>query len=120
MKKNKRVLIVDDDKDLLEVITDLLELYGYEVYMAIEGEDALDVMKERDINAVVSDIRMPGMDGFYLMTEIKNNFPGVPVVLMTGFSPDDARDLAFSKGAAAFVAKPFRIRELSDILDKLF
>jgi two-component system response regulator AtoC len=118
MRKTKRVLIVDDNKDLLEVITDLLELYGYEVYIAEGGQEALDIMRKRNISAVVSDIRMPGMDGFYLMADIKNRFPGTPVVLMTGFSPNDTRELAFSKGADAFIAKPFHIRELSNILDK--
>ncbi len=118
-RNNKGVLIVDDEKDLLEIITDLLELHGYEVYMAKDGQEALDIMKERNISAVVSDIRMSGMDGFYLMANIKNRFPGIPVVLMTGFSPDDARELAFSRGADGFIAKPFHIRELLNILDKL-
>ncbi|MEA3224018.1 MAG: response regulator, partial [Thermodesulfobacteriota bacterium] len=104
MKRNKRVLIVDDDKDLLNVITDLLELYGYEVYMAEGGREAMDIIKERNISAVVSDIRMPEIDGFHLMTDIKSRFPGIPVVLMTGFSSDDARGLAFSRGAAGFIA----------------
>ncbi|MCD6571631.1 MAG: response regulator [Deltaproteobacteria bacterium] len=119
MERNKRVLIVDDKQDLLKVIEDLLELFGYDVCVAKDGYEALDIMKEKQVSAVVSDIYMPEMDGFCLMTEIKDRFPGTPVILMTGLGAEDARKLALSKGADGFIAKPFRIKELTDILDAL-
>jgi len=68
---------------------------------------------------VVSDIHMPGMDGFTLMTEIKTRYPDIPVILITGFSVGEAQKIAFEKGANAFVAKPFRLKDLKQVIESV-
>jgi len=119
MPDPKKVMVVDDSEDLVKVISDFLIFYGYEVSAATRGEDALDLIKKSSVDAVISDIHMEGIDGFHLMMKIKEYFPGTPVVLITGFSINEAKKLAFSKGADAFIAKPFHLKELKEVLDNL-
>ncbi len=119
MIRSKNILIVDDSRDLTHVIADFLSMNGYQVHTAHNGHDALECMGKQHIDIVVSDIHMPGMDGFTLMTEIKSRYPDIPVILITGFSVGDAQKIAFEKGANAFVAKPFRLKDLKQVIESV-
>jgi two-component system response regulator PilR (NtrC family) len=76
-------------------------------------------MDKQPIQVVVSDIHMPRMDGFTLMGEIRTKYPKVPIVLITGFSVSEAKKLAFERGANAFVAKPFKLKELKNVIESV-
>jgi CheY-like chemotaxis protein len=76
-------------------------------------------MQSQQIQVVVSDIHMPRMDGFTLMGEIKTKYPKVPIVLITGFSVSEAQKMAFERGANAFVAKPFKLKELKSVIESV-
>jgi two-component system response regulator PilR (NtrC family) len=115
----KHILIVDDSQDLSHVIADFLSMYGYKVHTARDGYDALECMHSKQIQVVVSDIHMPRMDGFTLMGEIKIKYPKVPIVLITGFSVSEAQKMAFERGANAFVAKPFKLKELKSVIESV-
>lgn len=119
MISSKRILIVDDSKDLTHVISDFLSMYGYQVLTAVDGYDALECMNAQPVQVVVSDIHMPRMDGFTLMGEIKSRYPKIPIVLITGFSVSEAQKLAFERGANAFVAKPFKLKELKNVIESV-
>src|SRR5512137_789460 len=119
MIRSKNILIVDDSRDLTHVIADFLSMNGYQVHTAHNGHDALERMGKEHIDIVVSDIHMPGMDGFTLMAEIKTKYPDIPVILITGFSVGDAQKIAFEKGANAFVAKPFRLKDLKQVIESV-
>ncbi len=119
MISSKRILIVDDSQDLTHVIADFLSLHGYQVHTAHDGYDALECMGRQPISIVVSDIHMPRMDGFTLMGEIKTRYPAVSIVLITGFSVNEAKKLAFERGADAFVAKPFKLKDLKHVIDSV-
>jgi two-component system response regulator PilR (NtrC family) len=119
MISSKHILIVDDSQDLTHVIADFLGMYGYRVSTARDGHDALECMNSEHIQVVVSDIHMPRMDGFTLMGEIKAKYPKVPIVLITGFSISEAQKLAFDRGADAFVAKPFKLKELKSVIESV-
>ncbi|HQI80106.1 MAG TPA: response regulator [Deltaproteobacteria bacterium] len=112
-------MIVDDSQDLTHVIADFLSLHGYQVHTAHDGYDALECMGRQPISIVVSDIHMPRMDGFTLMGEIKTRYPAVSIVLITGFSVNEAKKLAFERGADAFVAKPFKLKDLKHVIDSV-
>ena len=116
----RTVLIVDDSQDLTEVAAEFLRIFDYTVYTASNGIEALERLKTSQVGIVVSDIHMPDMDGLTLMGEIKARYPGLPVVLMTGFSVSEARKIALGKGADAFVAKPFRMKELKDVIESFY
>ncbi len=119
MISSKQILIVDDSHDLTHVIADFLSMYGYQVHTARDGYDALECMQSQQIQVVVSDIHMPRMDGFTLMGEIKTKYPKVPIVLITGFSVSDAQKMALERGANAFVAKPFKLKELKSVIESV-
>jgi len=119
MISSKQILIVDDSQDLTHVIADFLGMYGYQVHTACDGYDALECMRSQQIEVVVSDIHMPRMDGYTLMGEIKTKYPKVPVVLITGFSVSEAQKMAFDRGANAFVAKPFKLKELKSVIESV-
>jgi CheY-like chemotaxis protein len=116
---SKNILIVDDSRDLTQVIADFLSMHGYQVHTAHNGYDALECMGKKRVDIVVSDIHMPGMDGFTLMTEIKTRYPDIPIILITGFSVGEAKKIAFEKGADAFVAKPFRLKDLKCVIESV-
>jgi CheY-like chemotaxis protein len=115
----KNILIVDDSQDLTYVIADFLSMHGYTVHTAHNGYNALECMGKEHMDLVVSDIHMPGMDGFTLMTEIKAKYPDTPIILITGFSVGEAQKMAFEKGANAFVAKPFRLKDLKRVIESV-
>jgi len=119
MISSKRILIVDDSRDLTHVISDFLSMHGYQVLTAVDGYDALECMNTQPVQVVVSDIHMPRMDGFTLMGEIKSRYPTIPIVLITGFSVSEAQKLAFERGANAFVAKPFKLKELKSVIESV-
>jgi DNA-binding NtrC family response regulator len=119
MSSPKQVLIVDDSQDLTHVVAEFLSMYGYQVHTARDGYDALECMNAETIQVVVSDIHMPRMDGFTLMGEIKTRYPEVPIVLITGFSVREAQKMAFERGANAFVAKPFKLKDLKNVIESV-
>ncbi len=119
MIDSKNILIVDDSDDLAQVIADFLSMFGYHVHTAKDGLDALQCLERKAMDIVVSDIHMPRMDGYTLMTEIKSRYPETPIILITGFSVSEAKKMAFEKGANAFVAKPFHLKDLKGVIDSV-
>ncbi len=119
MSDSKNVLVVDDSNELTHVISEFLSMHGYHVFTAGDGCEALASMERTSMDIVVSDIHMPKMDGFTLMTELKTTYPNLPIILITGFGVSEAKKLAFEKGADAFVAKPFRLKELKSVIDSV-
>ena len=119
MINSREILVVDDSHDLTRVIAEFLTMYGYHVHVAHDGVQALIRMEQQAIDVVVSDIHMPNMDGFTLMSEIKNRCPQTAVILITGFSISEAKRMAFEKGADAFVAKPFHLKELKAAIESV-
>jgi len=119
MNSSKRILVVDDSQDLTHVIADFLSMHGYQVLTAHDGYAALECMGSQPIGIVVSDIHMPRMDGFTLMGDIRTRYPQVPIVLITGFSVSEAKKMAFERGANAFVAKPFKLKDLKNVIESV-
>jgi CheY-like chemotaxis protein len=119
MINSKSILVVDDSRELTYVIADFLSMHGYEVQTAHNGFEALNCMGKKRLDIVVTDIHMPGMDGFALMSEIKTRYPDVPIILITGLSVGEAQKMAFEKGADAFVAKPFKMKELKSVIESV-
>ncbi len=113
-----RILVVDDDESLKEFLEILLAKEGYEVCSASKGEEALKIIEAGDISLVISDIRMPGMDGVELLRKIKTARPGLPVVLITAFASLDSAVAAMKEGAWDYLTKPFRIEELREVVER--
>ena len=102
------VLIVDDDLALLEALPEALQLRmaGVTVETADSAEAALDRIADRDYDAIVTDIRMPGMDGLELLDEIRTRRPDTPTLIITGHGENDLVVHALRGGARDFIQKP--------------
>ncbi len=110
-----KILIVEDDVDLREAVEDTLHLANYEVLCADSGEAALLLLEDhQDVQCVVSDVNMGGMDGHQLLREIKTRYPHLPVVLNTAYGSIDRSVDAMREGAVDYLVKPFAPQVLID------
>ena len=106
-----RILVVDDEVALAETLRDLLMFHGYEVEIATNGIQAQSILDKQQFDLVISDIRMPMMDGMQLLSYINQNHRGTPVILISGFSDYDEKT-ASEKGARGLVSKPMDVENL--------
>lgn len=108
----KKILVVDDDTMLAELIKRVLELNGYAATMAHSGEEAISFLKERGFDLVLCDIHMHGRDGFSVLTASKAMHPLTRVILCSGNVCYATVSKAFHYGADSFLAKPFSASSL--------
>ncbi len=112
------VLVVDDDRAVGMVLDALLRQAGYASRHVMSGEAALAALASKPVDVVLSDVRMPGMDGMELLTEVKKRMPGVPVLLLTAHGTVPLAVEAMRAGAADFLQKPFDREEVLFAVDK--
>jgi len=112
------VLVVDDEPKLCDLLASALSQNGIVVFTAGNGLHALKVLECEDIDLVISDWRMPGMDGPQLLAEIKSRFPQLPVIVMTAYSTVKNAVQSMRNGAFDYIAKPFDIDELDITVNK--
>ena len=115
----RTVLVVDDDADMLETCARILRQGGYECLTAAGGREALDVLRSRRLDAILADLRMPDMDGLTLLANARRLAPGVPTVIVTAYASMDSARRARDAGAAAYLAKPFGVSELRDVVARV-
>ena len=113
------ILIVEDDADLREALEDTLSLEGWPYISAENGKEALVAMKKQAVSLVVSDVNMPLMDGHQLLAAVQENWPGLPVVLMTAYGSIDQAVDAMRKGVADYLVKPFDPEVLVKVIKPL-
>jgi len=106
------VLVIDDEKNYLVVLEDLLGDEGHEVLTASSGNEGLDIIRATPVDTVLTDIKMPGMSGIELFEEIRNIDPDLPVILMTAFAEVDQAVDAMKRGALDHIQKPFDNKEI--------
>jgi DNA-binding NtrC family response regulator len=114
-KRTARILVVDDDPILLELLTDTLLTIGYEATPATDGIIALDMLATRKFDLVITDIKMPRMDGLQLLKKIKRHYIGMPVLFITGVASQEVIGQAEVDG---FLAKPFRIAHIEELIEQ--
>ncbi len=112
------VLVAEDDPTLREALCETLELAGYLVESASDGKAALEIMQQRPVGMVVSDVQMRPMDGHELMTQVKNIYPSIPVLLMTAYGNIEKAVSAMRDGAVDYLAKPFEAQMLVEKVEK--
>lgn len=118
----KTILVVDDEKMILRLATEALESYGegYNVITALNGKQALQALASTGIELVLTDLKMPVMDGYELLSFMSKNYRDIPVIVMTGFgSPEIAKRLR-QKGILYYIEKPFEISALRDKITDVF
>lgn len=113
------VLVIDDNEDLAENIAEILGDFGVEVRIASDAPSALQAFLEREWSLVVTDVRMPGMDGIALLSELKRHDPTTPVLVMTGFADGDTVARAHNSGALAVMHKPLDLDDFLGLVEHI-
>lgn len=114
----KTILIVDDEPNYLIVISELLKEEGFETKTANDGKMALEIIKETDLDLVITDMKMPGMDGFALLKEAKAINKDLPIIMITAFGEVEKAVQAMQTGAFTYLTKPFNNNELVASINK--
>ena len=113
------ILAVDDEQLIRDLIATFLSKLGHSCLTAIDGVDALNQLKASKVDAVITDIKMPNMDGIMLTGEIFSQYPALPVMVMTAFDEEYSAGIAISIGAREFIKKPFSLDEFAIRLHKM-
>lgn len=116
--QNKSILIVDDEEDILKVTSAILEDEGYRTYTANNGAMALSLMKEKDIDLVLSDLKMPEINGMDLFKQMRAINPGVAFIIMTAYGSIESAVAAMKDGALNYLIKPLNYEELFIIIER--
>lgn len=117
MNTQPSILVVDDELLIRDLLYDFFTGQGWSIAVAGNGTKAMQIMQEKNIDLVLSDIRMPEMDGMELTAQIQRDHPEVPVVLMTGYPSVDSAIAALRSKVADYITKPFNINELLKSLE---
>jgi len=107
-----KILVVEDDNDLNNLIQTVLEGKGHDVFTATNGKEALDILDATYIDLIISDIMMPRMDGIALLTDLREANMEMPILLITAKGSYDDKNKGFSSGADDYMVKPIDIKEL--------
>lgn len=114
-----RVLVVDDQPDVLATTIELFKLMGYEVLSASNGDEAMEILESTpNIQVLFSDVVMPGMNGFKLGKEARRLIPGINVILASGYQGEAVGGAGANREDFHFLVKPFRMADVARMLRK--
>ena len=116
----KKILLVDDEKDFVRVLSERLQTRDLESTLAFDGEEALKRIEEEVPDVMVLDLKMPGIDGLEVLRKVKRQHPETEVIILTGHGSDQDRDLALALGAFAYLRKPADIDLLADTMKRAY
>lgn len=115
-----KVLIVDDEEVMRSLMIKILEKAGYKVLTANGGLAARQILAEQPIDLVLSDVKMPDMNGFDLLKEIKANYPHIAVIMMTAYADSYTIKDALIYGADEYITKPFKHYEVTVVMERAY
>jgi DNA-binding response OmpR family regulator len=113
------ILVLDDNVDVAQGLAEILELSGYKVTLAHNGQNAVLAFDNTNFDLGIFDIRMPGMNGVQAFLEIKRRHPDAHIIMMSGYADQELIDSALSNGALGLLPKPFEPEELLSRVEKL-
>lgn len=113
------ILIVDDEENMLKMLKTFFEEKEFKCYTAKNGREALEVIEANKVDLVITDMKMPEMDGLELLRVIKEKYNNISAVIMTGFADEYTTTEALNLGADGYITKPFRNKELLLILKRI-
>jgi two-component system, NtrC family, response regulator AtoC len=115
-----KVLIADDEEDLVDVLRDRLEAYGFTVITAGTGREAVEKLATEPVDGIFLDVKMPDLDGLAALDEIRRRDTQTPIIVVTASSHPNATADALARGANAYVVKPFEWDELKAMIEQLY
>ena len=107
-----QVLIVDDDKSLLEVLSDIVSAAGHKVHSSSDGGEAVELIRRQPFDLVITDLMMPGADGMEVLRAARRNQPETLVIIITGHASLQTAIEAVREGAYDYIRKPFNLEEI--------
>jgi DNA-binding NtrC family response regulator len=116
----KKILIADDELNMLLVIEAMLEKEGYSVVTAGDGMEALQILGDEDIAVIVTDLKMPKLDGLGLLSRVVKEYPAIPIIMITAHGTVETAVEALKKGAFDYITKPFEQEDLNNVIRKAF
>ncbi|MCC3861223.1 response regulator [Pseudemcibacter aquimaris] len=117
----KKILAVDDSKTMRDMINFTLQGAGYDVTLAVDGNDGLTKLKSNEIDLIITDINMPGMNGIDLIKNVRvdDKYRSMPILILTTESGDDLKQEGRSAGATGWIVKPFVPEKLIKVVAKV-
>ncbi len=120
VKQPKRILVVDDEENARIGLSRLLTNEGFLVDSVSNGYEALNYLRQQEVNLIISDINMPEMNGISFLKELNKNFPKSNVIMITAYGGVESYIEAMNLGVFEYINKPVKIEELKSILKKIF
>ena len=114
----EQILVVDDEAIARENVSYMLKKGGYEVFLAEDGQEAISILQDREVDLVLTDLRMKGQDGMAVLAACKSMWPETEVIVITGYASVDTAVEAIKKGAYHYLAKPVKMGEMLALIDK--
>jgi len=118
MPEKLKILVVDDNREFCQNLSDILELKGYETATSHDGSEALEMVKQNDYNLVLMDIKMPVMNGVESFKKIKEISPDIQVIMVTAFAVEELIREALREGAFGFLRKPLDFDEFFELIEQ--
>jgi CheY-like chemotaxis protein/anti-sigma regulatory factor (Ser/Thr protein kinase) len=113
-----RILVVDDEEDVRGTLSEMIEGLDYQVMVAENGKEALERIKTEKIDLVITDLSMPKMNGLELIVNSKQINPNIPIAVISAFGNVENTTYALTRGAFSFIAKPFKISQIKELIRK--
>jgi DNA-binding NtrC family response regulator len=120
MKKIGRVMVVDDEENIRDVLSNYLTSLGYAVVSANDGEDALNKFKKNSFDLIISDLLMPTIDGLELLKKVRDQDREVIFLMITGYPSIETAVEAIKKGAYDYITKPFHMEDVKIRIERAF
>lgn len=121
---SRRILVVDDNQDVRDLVVHILSADGFHVYSAVDGDNALAILNSNPVDLVLLDVMMPGKSGLEVLAEIRSGsnkmIREVPVMMITAKSSTDDIDQALALGASSYIVKPFRGPSIREKVHAIF
>jgi DNA-binding NtrC family response regulator len=120
MKEYVKILVVEDEAMMRNLLLKILESEGYRVVLASSAQEALETLEREKFDLMLSDVKLPGMNGFDLLEKVKCRWEDMAVIVMTGYSDAYTVKEALMKGADEYLSKPFKSHEVSLIVERAY
>ncbi len=117
MSTEPSILVVDDELLIRDLLYDFFTGQGWNISVAESAQKALTILRQKKVDLVLTDIKMPEMDGMDLTVKLREDFPEIPVVVMTGYPSVESAIQALRQRVADYITKPFNINELYKSLE---
>jgi CheY-like chemotaxis protein len=109
MSESTSILVVDDNPSMAKTLADILNLKGFEVHAAYSGSEALEILRNQPVNILLTDVKMPDMDGVTLYRATRKTHPNLVTILMTAYAADDIIQQGLAEGIKTVLSKPLDI-----------